>query len=56
MFKSAMYITCFTKDNFIETVDDAIKAYKNLKEYDSTKEYTVTFDNENGTFDIWLLM
>lgn len=55
MFKSANFITCFAKDDFMEFISDAITAFKELQEYDSEKEYTVVFDNENNTFDIYLL-
>lgn len=55
MFKSANFITCFAKDDFMEFISDAITAFQKLEEYDSEKEYTVMFDRECNTFDIYLL-
>ena len=56
MFKSAMFVTSINKSDFIPAIDRAIECFKTFNEYDSTKEYTVTYDHENNVFDIWELM
>lgn len=56
MFKSSHYITEYECTVFVTDVGDAISMFKLSSDYHSDREYTVLFNNETNTFDIYQLI